>query len=452
MTIGQNTKSRRNKNSSSDRRLAIDFNGNVQFMHEMSGGETELDLTNLTLPNGSGFFSNPSPETIRGLNLASVRERIQLFNGAGKNVEAGLHFDVLGTKIILKGIVAGVGEVFFGEIRNLPRQNVAMFDGIQNQMTGFLGTGETLFNVGFAIPLVNIDTSVDRLGPVEVFREGVLQYLNTLFTVAGPAEDGDYAFVDNGAGEASVIEFNIVGGGSPEVISVKRTAISVDKEDGSLRGEVEVLGGALEKAIDELSIIQSKPKSDFLDFSPTRQQLRQFGDILLGLLDLQVLITSPYSTALFTDFLSATGTDPVLSGLTINFAKWKRDGEDLVYTGNYRTTGGGSNGTGDYLIEIPASLVIDAAKQVIAPTQPQSAYVGDAGLTRSGGTPEDAHVFAFDTTHLGGIGLDSTQFWNAISHEAADAGSGFSFTARVPITGWQSTQTLRDHLVNKGIL
>jgi len=291
MTIGKNILNRRKKDSPSDRKLAIDFNGSIQFMHEMVGGETEFSLEELNLPTGSGSFSNPTPETIRGINLASVRERIKLCNGEGKNLPHGLEWDVLGTKIIFKNITAGVGEIFFGEIRNIPRQNISFLDGRQHQTTKFLLAGEKQINLGFAVPIADIDTSNDRLGPVEVFRQREPQYLNTEFKLPVTTEDGDYSFVGDGFGESSVIEFNDVGailpGGLLELISVKRNQISVDKEDGSLRQEMDVLGGAVDRLAEEMSIVQSIPKSNLLEFSPTRQQLNQFGDVILKLLKLE---------------------------------------------------------------------------------------------------------------------------------------------------------------------
>jgi len=279
-TTGKNIKNRRKKDSPSDKRLAVDFNGSLQFMHEMSGGETEIDLQALVLPSGSGSFSNPTPETIRAINLASVRERIKLCQGEGKNLPHGLHWEVLGTKIIFKGITAGVGEIFYGEIRNLARQNVSFLDGRQHQCTKFLAAGETEVNLGFAVPIADIDTALDRLGPIEVHRQREPQYLNTDFTTADISADGDYAFIDDGFGESSIIEFNIPGavlpGGLLELVAVKRNQISVDKEDGSLRQEMDVLAGASERMAEELSIIQSKPKSDFLNFNATRQPPKFF--------------------------------------------------------------------------------------------------------------------------------------------------------------------------------
>ena len=63
-TTGKNAKSRRKKNSPSDRQLAVDFNGNIQFLTKTAGGETEIDLANLTLPGGTGSFTNPDPQII----------------------------------------------------------------------------------------------------------------------------------------------------------------------------------------------------------------------------------------------------------------------------------------------------------------------------------------------------------------------------------------------------
>lgn len=341
MTIGKNVLNRRKKTTPNDRGLAIDFNGSIQFIHEMSGGETEFDLQELTLPSGSGSFMNPTAETIRSINLGSVRERIKLFNGQGKAVPYGLHFEVLGTKIILKGIEAEVGEIFFGEIRNLPRQNIAFLDGRQNQITKFLPVGETEINLGFSVPISDIDTNVDRLGPCEVFRQKEPMYLNTEAETPVTTTDGDYSFVPDGSGSSSVIRFNDAGvllpGGLLEFISVKRNQISVDKEDASLRGEVEVLSGAMDRMADEISAIQSIPKTDLLNFSPNRQQLNQFGDIVQGILGLEVVSDLQWQHIWAQAIaLTEVGLDVEFNTLG-NFNKVNDDLIDIVNPGNNRT-------------------------------------------------------------------------------------------------------------------
>lgn len=285
-SISKSTKSRRKKERGSDRKVALDFI-DVQFLHEMAGGEVQFNLAELTLPGGSGSFTNPSPAVVSAATR-NMRSKLRLFNGSGKRLALGQEYEVVGNLVTFKNIVAGVGEIFFGDIKNIPRTGADFLDGLVQTSDGFLVPGDTQFNLGFEYRVGDGLGASNRRGPLRVERNRLTQYVNTDFETSGPSEDGDYAHVRAGSTAfGTIIEFNNPGallpGGLPEFISVESRAIFVDKNNESLRSEVQVQQGALIRMAEELGIIQSLDPNIFFQGSPTAVQLKQFGDRMFQL-------------------------------------------------------------------------------------------------------------------------------------------------------------------------
>ena len=318
-SISKSAKSRRKKQRAGDRKVALDFI-DVQFIHGMVGGETGFNLAELTLPGGSGSFLNPSPAVVASA-ANNMRTKLRLFNGAGKRLALGQEYEVVGTQINFTNIEAGVNEIFFGDIANVPRTGADFLDGEVKSATGFLIPGETKFNIGFDYRVGDKVSASNRKGPLQVERNRLTQYVNTIFETAGPAQDGDYAHVRAGlTAFGTVIEFNspgtILPNGLPEFISVETRQIIVDRNSLSLRSELESQQVSLIRMAEELGIIQSIDPNIFFRGNPTAVQLKQFGDNVLAnivqLANIPLVQSGTYSPTL----TPVTNLDSVvLSGL-----------------------------------------------------------------------------------------------------------------------------------------
>lgn len=283
--IGSGSKSRVRQDFQEDRRIQLGFK-DVQFLHQMSGGETGFNLADLTLPDTPGSFENPSPSITASINLTSSSPNLDLYNGQGKRMARGVDYEVVGTQINFVNITAAVDEVFFGTLRSVPRTGADFLDGEVKTADGFLEPGQTQFNVGFNYRL-NKNPS-NRQGSIKVYRQREIQYRDSSITEFSSTPDGDYIEVQAGNTKfGTVIEFDspgvILPSGLPEFISVESRDIHIDKETGSLRAELESQQGAVLRIAEEVATLASKPVSDFLVPNPTQVQLQQFGDEVLEL-------------------------------------------------------------------------------------------------------------------------------------------------------------------------
>lgn len=144
--------------------------------------------------------------------------------------------------------------------------------------------------------------------------------------------------------------------------------------------------------------------------------------------------------------IGATTTPPTKpSGITTDFATWRRVGDSLEFHYEYKqsNTTGANNGSGVYLFPLPAGLSIDTTKAKVS-TVAGEAVIGQASI----GSPflRDAAVQAYNTTNLalvfenGGTSfafMDSTQALFTTS-----ATQSFSMNVTVPIVGWGATAIL----------
>lgn len=151
--------------------------------------------------------------------------------------------------------------------------------------------------------------------------------------------------------------------------------------------------------------------------------------------------------------ITSTGSAPSKAPAPdIDMAHWRRVGDSMEILYSYRhTTGGGANGTGDYLFSIPDGFTIDETKIVVHNSS--SATRAVCGVATADGLSIDfdalagaAHVF--DDTHLCISGTHSTDN-GIIGATRAGLGNsevGYSFQATIPIAQWQSDVILRENL------
>lgn len=282
--IGAGAKSRRRKSFVGDRSVANAFR-DIQFIHQATLDDTGFNLKNLIAPSGVGSFQNPSPTALASLNLGTLTNALELYNGEGKRLALGINYSVFGTQINFNDFTANDSEIFFGTIRGARINGPEIVDGIQSEASGFLIPGSTTFNVGFDFPI----ESNSRLSPLVVHRNRVIQYLNSDIETPTATSDGDFSLTRaSGSNYGTTIEFNDPGvtlpGGLPEFVSVSSRKFTVDRVRDSLRSELEKVNGDVLNMADYVALLAGVPVSEIIGTaSPTQTQLKQYGDRVLEL-------------------------------------------------------------------------------------------------------------------------------------------------------------------------
>lgn len=241
----------------------------VQFAHEAVGGESSFDLKALIAPS---VFVNPSPNVFSNASLNLGAGNLLLTNGAGKVLADGIDFNINGTFISFIGFTALAGEIFYGTVDNIkqePRLNLA--DGFQISPSGFLEIEQTTFNIGRAVKI----PSANGPEPIIVMR-------NRTQSVSSV----DWNYVDNGSGYAQLIEFTRAGelleSGDKEFVQVFLNGTVVEQTPSNQRRELEILRGQVGRVTEVLDINLGIDPLAILLGSPSQDDLKAFGDIVLG--------------------------------------------------------------------------------------------------------------------------------------------------------------------------
>lgn len=309
--IAKGTKSKRKREASTDRSIAVPRVSDVPFMHQASAGDTGFNLAALTIPDDSGSFLNPSSSQIQSLTQAGLRGSLELHNGEGKILAPGVSYEVSGLQINFIGFIALEGEIFYGVVKNAPRNNTSFMDGTQVLAMGFLPVGETQFNIGQQFKWNHNSTM--RVGAVRVERNRAPQYRNSDNLTNGLL-DGDFAEIRAGTSQFStLIQFNDAGvllpGNLLEFVVVYGTQVFVDRESGSLRSEVEVQASQVLRIAETVAALAGVPLTDFLTANPSAVQLKQFGDLILALQSAQNTLLAENLSSLRQYTLTVTGTN-----------------------------------------------------------------------------------------------------------------------------------------------
>lgn len=147
--------------------------------------------------------------------------------------------------------------------------------------------------------------------------------------------------------------------------------------------------------------------------------------------------------------LTITGTtsNPVKGTTSVDRALYRRDGRDLVVQIEYTQSGAGTQGSGDYLIEIPNSLTVDTSFVTGHTTVLGSgawttrSVLGAAAIGSSAADSNVGIVSLYDSTHIriGLVNLGAQSMWSSATSPDFDSGSIY-ITAefRVPISGWEA--------------
>lgn len=148
----------------------------------------------------------------------------------------------------------------------------------------------------------------------------------------------------------------------------------------------------------------------------------------------------------FSCVIGATGTAPTF-GTVDNIETWYRrvgDTMEIIANFSWSDNTGANNGSGTYLFPIPSGETIDSAKLIISPTLGMS-IVGDA---RWGGVDTDvpADTIVYDSTNLALLNNDAIVAPDPLAGTDGLAGSAspkITFNAKIPISGWAATQTIK---------
>lgn len=148
----------------------------------------------------------------------------------------------------------------------------------------------------------------------------------------------------------------------------------------------------------------------------------------------------------FTMVVTGTTTNPTFGTQVVNTATWRRVGDCMEISWQYRQSTAGTAGSGSYLFALPSGYVIDTSKLNVTGVAPSillaQTVVGAAGVAGSG-NQFTGYVAAYDSTRLymsvGNDTINPTQFGSSTSQNFSTAAFYLSFTAVVPILGWSSS-------------
>ena len=143
--------------------------------------------------------------------------------------------------------------------------------------------------------------------------------------------------------------------------------------------------------------------------------------------------------------ITPTGSisNPVKGTVTVDNAEWRRVGDSLQIRWSYIQTSAGTAGSGDYLINLPAGLVIDSSKMNIGSGTASAGGVGSLMLGSTAGNGR-YNLVATNSTHLLGLNDALSQTWDSTAGAGGfgNASLEISLLAQVPIVGWSSNLTL----------
>jgi hypothetical protein len=139
--------------------------------------------------------------------------------------------------------------------------------------------------------------------------------------------------------------------------------------------------------------------------------------------------------------IGATTTAPTKGTTVRDKAMWRRVGDTLEMRFDYQQSGAGSAGSGTYLFPLPAGLSIDPNKIALGAAPAIASSVGTGSCSTSADfstSGRELTMAAYDANNLMAyIDLNGTfSMVNSGGNELANANQTYSFTAAVPIVGW----------------
>jgi len=430
MATGKNAKSIRKSEYKESRDLAQGFTKLV-FAQKASLGDSGINLGSLTTPTEMSTlgFTNPSPSRLTDAKLFQFKRSLTLISSSKGYLMQDLSYRVTSnSRIEFEGFTADDGEIFIGVIDANPTSGIKVVDAKIQTAQGDLADGDTDFAIGF--------TTSTTSEEIIVFRNGLQQKRNS--NNSSTVLDGNYYVVDSGSGYGSVIRFNVAPSGQDDFIFVSSAGNIVESPTDSSWDEIEKLQGQIDDIVPTLANLAGVPETTF-QAQPNSTDLKQFGDMVNGLLDVQV----PYRTERQSYTENIQGFD-IDYGLTSSNLYWYRDGQHMVIEGRFDT---GTVDSSEVRIPLPNSETVTSDynfKSIVG--RMASGWTGNDGILVIKGLGGNSYLTVGREENTYDWTVDQTA--NAITTST----SNNSFEIKVPIEGWAATRTLREHLQDKGIL
>jgi hypothetical protein len=406
---GKGSLSIRRKDVEQQRSVALGFK-NLAFAHEASAGDTRIDMTDLVLPSAMNSFTNPSSTDILNSHIQMNRQNMTLVSSLRGILIDRLSYNVADNKIVFIGFEAEEGEIFYGTLQSSPRTGLQTVDARPLVATGELGVGETDFNVGQVFKVNEFMTQ--QVGQVIVFRNGVQQFRcvdNDL------DNEGNYIEVPTTGGVGIIIRFKEAPSVEPDSILVNSNGLIAEKPELSQLAEIENIAGQVDKLVEVTAAVSGLPESHFQS-APHSVDLKQFGDVVNGILNVEVPIYR-------TETINLTGVGDFTSGSVIV----TKIGSSIILTQGDPISHASTNA-------ITATEIIPEWARPANDLQNvhffSASYIKKVNVTSGGDMVVDYR------THAGGASADTST-------------GGITVSYNVPGTG---IQTIRQRLEDEGIL
>jgi hypothetical protein len=414
------------------------------FAHKASAGEVGITFTALTQPSEMAAlgFTNPSSSDILAANILFYKKNLTVISSARGVLMQDLSYTVpTSSRIEFQGFTALQDEIFTCLLETGVKDGLNVVDASPIIATGELAIGDTDFNVG--IPFEVNKYSTQQVGAVLVFRDGVVQFRNPNNGTTG----GNYQEVDNG-GLATLIRFNEAPVSEASQIVVWGNLMS-ERPDGSMMAAIESIAGQLDQMIPTLAALAGVPTTTF-QAQPNNQDLKAFGDRVHSILDIEIPKKTSWQNA---GPINIIGTGLSKGATVVDRVLWKQDGEDAIIRYEYKQSGAGVAGSSpQYEFELPASLVMDGTKVALATEFDNGAVKGAHVGSGDGWVTTDGNHGIFDV-YVGSAANRVVIIFNDGAGDGYVGNAGFSlanatvgwyFVIRVPIAGFQASQTIRE--------
>lgn len=276
---GKSSLSLKKKELINDKPIAVGFKA-LKFAHIAALDDAGFNIYAMTVPTqlSSRGFLQPTASELSSADIYKYRKNLILMSSA-----RGVMFDYLDYTVSSSGQItfsddfgpALENEIFIGVLDPVARSGTLVADTNSILQVGVLSAGTTDFSIGKSFT-TNKNPS-QQMGAVEVQLDGQTVLRNVGNAAASPSADGDYEEVDNGAGECSLIRFNVVDNVNDRVVIVKSTVLSTVTPDGSFQDELEYQQGIIDRLVETVAALAGIPQSN-LQSAPSQPQLKQFGD------------------------------------------------------------------------------------------------------------------------------------------------------------------------------
>jgi len=429
--IGKNSTGYTKVDYQESKLLALGFK-KLKFAHQANAGDTGISFSSMTTPaimlaNG---FVQPSLTSLVSSDLSVFKNNLYLTSTARGPLECDLDYEIgSASRINFIGFTALQDEVFVGKIDPVNLVGNLVVDGSAQPATGILPVGQTQFNVGLPFEINKYPNL--QVGSVMVHRNGKLQVRNFGNSVSGV---GNYFEVPVAGGFGSLIQFNIpgvlLGDGSEETIVVTPNGFLVERPQTSMLATIQNLQGQLDSVVPTVAALSGQPITNF-QIAPNDPDLSQFGNIVLGILNLSIPYVSPWTP--YTSTLTNFGGSPTQTFF------FRQVGENIEIQGFILLGGAFSSFP---TVTIPTTMSIDYSKLpnttsnigISRGNQGGSVHLGD--VVTAGG---NAQQLFFD-------GPNGQSTWSPTVPVSWGTSDTIQLFASVPIIGLTATKTIKELL------